>query len=274
MSTVFEFAGITVCYPLDRDTGRVGLQIFPTALKDKLATRRTTLRGERFIDVLPGDAAWPAFAIDSLAQVKILGDAYPGGFATGHTMRNSPSADAFHFVKQETQLDGDKTTIITTLKSKRGHRIEHRLSWRACDTALEVETEFFNDSDQPVTLEMLASFSLGGITPFAPDDAPGRLRVHRFRSGWAAEGRLETRSIEQLHLERSWSGAGAFSERFGQVGSMPVRKWFPFVAVEDTQVWFGARSSRGRVRGRWRSSANTTTSASPAGWRTANSATG
>ena len=81
---------------------------------------------------------------------------------------------------------------------------------------------------------MLSSFSLAGITPFAPDDAPGRLRVHRFRSGWSAEGRLVTESIEDLHLERSWSGAAAFSERFGQTGTMPVRKWFPFVAVEDT----------------------------------------
>jgi alpha-galactosidase len=239
----FEFAGITVRYPLDRDTGRVGLQIFPTALADKLAARRATLRGERFIDVLPGDGAWPAFAIESLAQVKILGDAYSGGFAAGHTMRNSPSVDAFRFEKQDTQRDGEKTTILTTLKSERGHRIEHRLSWREGDAALEVAAEFFNDSDQPVTLEMLASFSLGGITPFAPDDAPGRLRVHRFRTGWAAEGRLETRSIEQLHLERSWAGAAAFSERFGQVGTMPVRKWFPFVAVEDTAagVLWGAQ---------------------------------
>ena len=241
---VFEFAGITIRYPLDKTTGRVGLQLFPTALKDKLATRRTTLRGERFIDVLLGDDAWPAFAIDSLAQVKILGDAYPGGFATGHTMRNSPSSDAFRFEKQDTRREGAKTKVVTTLKSGRGHRIEHRLSWRAGDAALEVETEFYNESDQPVTLEMLASFSLGGITPFAPDDAPGRLRVHRFRSGWAAEGRLETRSIEQLHLERSWSGSGAFCERFGQVGTMPVRKWFPFVAVEDTSAGVGWGAQR------------------------------
>ena len=83
-------------------------------------------------------------------------------------------------------------------------------------------------------MEMLASFSLGGITPFHQADAEGRLKVHRFRSVWSAEGRHECRSIEELHLERSWSGAGAFSERFGQLGTMPVRTWFPFVAVEDT----------------------------------------
>jgi alpha-galactosidase len=138
------------------------------------------------------------------------------------------------------RAEGVRTTIVTTLLDGRGHRIEHRLSHRKGVAALESAMEFFNDSDRSVTLEMLASFSLGGITPFAPDDAPERLRVHRFRTGWSAEGRLETRTLEELHLERSWSGASAFSERFGQVGTMPVRKWFPFVAVEDVAagvVW-------------------------------------
>jgi alpha-galactosidase len=236
----FELADITVRYPLDSATGRIGLQIFPTALKSALAARRTTLRGEASIDALPGDAAPTAFEIDPLAQVKILGDPYPGGFSTGHTMRNSASAEAFRLGSQQVVRDGARTSILTTLTDGRGHRLEHRLAWREGDAALESTAEFFNDSDRPVTLEMLASFSLGGLTPFAPDDAPGRLRAHRFRTGWAAEGRLETRTIEELHLERSWIGASAFSERFGQVGTMPVRKWFPFLAIEDTAagvVW-------------------------------------
>jgi alpha-galactosidase len=239
-SPVFEFADITVRYPLDFATGRVGLQILPTALLDRQVARRATLRGEAFIDVLPGEDAWPACVIDPLAQVKILGDPYTSGFATGHTMRNSPSAEGFRFDRQDVRAEEGRTTIVTTLLDGRGHRIEHRLSHREGVAALESEVEFFNDSDRPVTLEMLASFSLGDITPFAPDDAPERLRVHRFRTGWSAEGRLETRTLEELHLERSWSGASAFSERFGQVGTMPVRKWFPFVAVEDVAagvVW-------------------------------------
>lgn len=231
----FEFRDITVRYLTDADE-RVGLMLFPSSMKQELASRRGTLRGERFIDVLPGDDSWPSSVIDSIAQVKILGDAYPGGFATGHTMRNSPSVDGFKLAGQVLE----NGTVVTTLLDARGYRIEHRLSWNEGDLGFRVEMEFFNDSDQPVTLEMLASFSLGGITPFATDDAAGRLRVHRFRSAWAAEGRLETRTIEELHLERSWSGSGVFSERFGQTGTMPVRKWFPFVAVEDTAagvVW-------------------------------------
>lgn len=231
----FGFHDTTVRYLTDAD-GRVGLVIFPTAMKPELAARRESLRGEPFIDALPGEDFWPARALDPLAQVKILGDPDPGGFAAGHTMRNSPSADDFKMAGQTLE----NGVVTTTLRDSRGYRIEHRLSWRDGDAAMRVGMEFFNDSGQPVTLEMLASFSLGGITPFAAADAPDRLRVHRFRSAWAAEGRLETRSIEELHLERSWSGAGAFSERFGQTGTMPVRKWFPFLAVEDTAsgvVW-------------------------------------
>ncbi len=237
----FELADMTVRFPVD--AGRVGLEVFPTALKDRRVARRASLRGEFFIDFLPGNDPWPAFVVESLAQVKIAGEPYPGAFSTGHTMRGSPSANAFLLDAQRTERDGDVSRIVTTVRNAAGHRIEHRLAWRNGDWAIEISTEFFNGSDAPVTLEMLASFALGGITPFAADDATGRLRVHRFRSLWSAEGRIETRTIEQLHLERSWSGAGAFSERFGQLGTMPVRKWFPFLAAEDTEagVLWGAQ---------------------------------
>ena len=90
---------------------------------------------------------------------------------------------------------------------------------------------------------MLSSFSLGGMTPYASDDAPNRLLVHRYRSAWSAEGRLDTQGIEDLQLERSWIGHGIACERFGQVGSMPVRGFFPFVALEDREagVLWGAQ---------------------------------
>ena len=229
----FRFGDIIVRYLIDPDTDQVGLMLIPAALEPMLASRRSSLRGERFIDVLPGDDPWPACRIDPISQVKILGDPGPGGFAIGHTMRNAPSALNFRFDHQQRSLDASTHTITTTLRNADGHLLHHHLSWHEGDRALSVNMEFENATAQPVTLEMLASFSLGGITPFAGDDAPGRLIVHRFRSAWAAEGRLESRTIEELHLERSWSGAGAFSERFGQVGTMPVRKWFPFLAVED-----------------------------------------
>ena len=235
-----QIGDITFRFPRDPVSGVVGLQLIPTALVDQTKPRRSGLAGLSYVDTIPGAGNPPASIIESLAQVKIVGDPYPGGFSQGHTMRNAPSAGSFKYERQHTEHEDCKTTLVTTLKDERGYRMEHRLSWHNGDGAAEIIVRFINDSDHPVQLEMLSSFSLSGITPFDSADAPEHLRVHRFRSVWSAEGRLETRSMEQMHLERSWIGAGAFSERFGQVGTMPVRKWFPFIAVEDIKagvVW-------------------------------------
>lgn len=231
--STFHIADTTVRFERDDAAGRVGMLLYPTGMAGQLSLRRQGLRGLPEIDAMPDAGDPPAIVLDPLAHVKIVGDPYPGAFAQGRTMRASPSSDRFRHERQDATRQDDRTMVCTTLRAADGCRIEHRLAWHDGDAAAAVTTTFVNRSDRPVTLEMLTSFSLGGLTPFDAADAPGRLRVHRFRSVWSAEGRLETRSLEELHLERSWSGAGAFSERFGQIGSMPVRGWFPFVAVED-----------------------------------------
>lgn len=237
---IHTLGDMVVRFPQDQTSGCVGLEIIPAAMMDRVVPRRESLRGLPFIDAMPGNDPWPAFGVESLVQFKLVGDMYPGAFAQGHTLRQSGSVARFATVGQTVLPEPGRVVIVTKLSRADGCSVEHRLAHREGDAAFEITSSFSNGSTKPVTLEMLSSFSLSGITPFAPDDAPGRLRVHRFRSGWSAEGRLETQSLEQLHLERSWSGAGAFSERFGQLGTMPVRKWFPFVALEDTQagvVW-------------------------------------
>lgn len=227
MTSEYEIGGTAVRYV---DIGGViGLQLIPAALR-----RQAVL--------LPEAAEYAGMYAESLAQVKIVGDAYSGGFGHGHTMRQSASVRRFVLASQERVGDG----IVTVLKSAEGHVIEHRLRHLAGGGgpgAFEIRVAFHNRSGAPVTLEMLASFSLAGMTPFDAGDGAGRLVAHRFRSVWSAEGRHEARALEDLHLERSWSSAGMFSERFGQVGTMPVRKWFPFVALEDTNagVLWGAR---------------------------------
>ncbi len=238
-----RIADITVRFPYDPETGALGLMLFPSALNGSLKPRRKTLGGLPHLPGTPGPHDAPAASIDSLVQIKRLGDPYPGAFVQGHSMRNSPSVDRFRYASHETVTEGNRATRITRLEDSAGINLEHRISWIEGESAIEVSTLCHNRSSHPITLEMLSSFSLGGITPFHSADAPGRLKVHRFRSVWSAEGRLDTQSIEGLHLERSWSGAGAFSERFGQVGTLPVRRWFPFVAVEDTEagVLWGAQ---------------------------------
>jgi len=237
-----QFGDTTARYSVD-GAGRVGLTLFPTSMAGELAVRRETLKGEPEIDLLPGNYAPAAIHVDPIVHVKIVGDSYPGAFAQGRTMRSSASNDRFKYAEHSTKRDGTRTIVTTKLADVTGLQVEHELSFYDDDSAATVITRFINGSSHPVTLEMLTSFSLSGITPFDVADAPGKLFAHRFRSVWSAEGRLETRSIEDLHLERSWSGPGLFSERFGQIGSMPVRGFFPFVALEDTaaKVFWGAQ---------------------------------
>jgi alpha-galactosidase len=239
--STWTVADTLVRYLHDPATGAVTLQLLPGSKLADLVERRATLAGEFYIDSGPEPVPPPASVPDPLVHVKRVGDSYPGAFAQGHTLRSAPANADFRFVDQTHSLTGRRHQVLTVLAdATRGHRLEHRLAWHEGDAALGVECSFINGGAEPVTLELLTSFSIGGLTPFAVADAPGRLRAHRFRSAWSAEGRLVTESIEQLHLERSWSGAGLFSERFGQVGTMPVRRWFPFVALEDTAagvVW-------------------------------------
>ena len=47
---------------------------------------------------------------------------------------------------------------------------------------------------------------------------------------------MRTETVEELHLEPSWAKHGLRIEKFGNVGSMPVRKYFPFLALEDSQT--------------------------------------
>ena len=234
---------IVARYIFDPVTRVVGLELLPVSKQDDLAVPRHTLRGENFIDVLPGDDPWPARPVESLIQFKLVGDPYPGAFAQGHTLRNSETHRRFGYSNQEVLEDDRSKTIITTLAAADGCQASHHLVWKKTDAALTCHSTFTNGSAADVKLEILSSFSLCGLSPFDSGDSAGRLFVHRFRSGWSAEGRHECRSIEELHLERSWSGAGAFSERFGQLGTMPVRKWFPFCAIEDRAagVFWGAQ---------------------------------
>lgn len=188
---------------------------------------------------------FPAWLPDALVQIKCAEDNCGGGgsFAQGRTMRASPSTHALVFVGQKVLTERGVTRVITTLKHPSGLRCEHHLCWEGNRPVFTSFVRVRQTGKKPVTLEMLASFSLGGITPYAPDDAPGRLTLHRFRSAWSAEGRLDSQTVEQLHMEPSWLAHCVTGERFGQVGSMPVRGFFPFAAIEDREVGvlWGAR---------------------------------
>ena len=224
----------TALYVQDPATGRLGLWLVPTSRRRQLARRRVFLSGLE-VDGIKGPAAHGprAWAVEPLLQLKVRGDDATPAFSQGRTMRNSPTAERMKFTGQTVTRARGVTTVRTAFTHPDGWQAHHDLCWRRGASWLESAVTVDNTAAAPLTLEFLASFSLGGLTPFAADDAPERLRVHRFRSVWSMEGRRETRTFEELQLERSWIGYGVRAERFGAVGSLPVNGFFPLVAVED-----------------------------------------
>ena len=205
----YRFGDMLAAWWLD-EKNHMGMTLIPAEMKDRVREHRHTLEG--------------------LVQIHARGDQLPNGYGNGSTLATTTATDALRFVSQK--KDGD--TVVTELADETGRTVFHTLKWEERLEALRVSVRFENRTGKPVTLDLISSLNMGGITPFTEDDAPGILLLHRARSAWSAEGRLLTESIEEAMLERSWTGHALRIVKFGQVGSMPVRGWFPFAAVEDT----------------------------------------
>ena len=220
----YKFGDMIALYYIDENSKNVELELIPDNYKDKIVNNKK-------------------HSIDSLVQLKLAGDIYPGGYAGGSTMRQGESTTRLSYKNQEYFSFDDKKEVVTVLEDSRGYIIKHHLIWFLNSQSLETYTSIENMSDDEISIEMISSFSLGGITPFVEKDAYDTLKVHRLRSVWSMEGRLETRSVEDLQLEPCWADHAIRAERFGQVGSMPVNRYFPYVAVEDTKndIFWGAQ---------------------------------
>ena len=238
----FTFDDTVVKYITDK-TAAVGLMLIPAALQNDIVKHRQTLDDMPEVAVIPFLSNISARPVDSLIQLKCVGDAYSACFAQGRTMRNSKSTSMMKYHSQTVEKTADATKITTTLTRDGMYKCHHVLINYDGSKTFDVYTVFENISDRVITLEMLSSFSLGGITPFDACDASEKLYMHRFRSTWSSEGRHDCTSLEDMQLESSWIGNCAASERFGQVGTMPVRGFFPFIAVEDRSksVFWGAQ---------------------------------
>jgi Alpha-galactosidase len=220
----YKFGDMIALYHIDEDSKNVELEIIPDNYKDRIVSNKK-------------------HSIDSLVQLKLAGDIYPGGYAGGNTMRQGESTIRLGYKQQDYFSFDDKKEVITVLEDSRGYIIEHHLIWFLNSQSIETYTSLENLSNDEISIEMISSFSLGGITPFVEKDAYDTLKVHRLRSVWSMEGRLESRSIEDLQLEPCWADHAIRAERFGQVGSMPVNRYFPYIAVEDSKnnIFWGAQ---------------------------------
>ena len=179
---------------------------------------------------------------DMAVQVKLAGDAYTGCYSPGVSMRTDAELCPFHYDSQTVSKEDGKTEIITFFKDERGYVAEHHLIHASGSRVLTSFSVFKNLSSERAELELLSSFSLGGISPLMEGDGHETLFLHRLRSVWSMEGRKESLSFEDLQLEPSWTGHAVRCERFGAVGSYAVNKFFPVMAVEDrkNKLFWGA----------------------------------
>ena len=147
-------------------------------------------------------------------QLKIRGDSFNGHYTNGLSLANSESVRrctvAYH--------DEDKTVYTSdnyTVTAYHVHKGE----------IVECHTVFENTSKEDITIDLLSSFCIDNI------DADV---LHRATSFWSAEGKLLSQKLTDLNMEPSWNKHGTRIEKFGQLGSMPVRKWFPYAVLENT----------------------------------------
>ena len=172
---------------------------------------------------------------DPLVQISVTGDATSIGFAAGETRHNSALTMSMIYEDQRVEENEDGKFITTTVQSPDGITAEHIVVSHAGCRGVRIFTKVINSSDDDIMIESVSSVNISGITPYTEDEGRGRLFLHRFRSRWSEEGRHEIRSIEDLLLEPSWANFGVRCEKFGNVGSMPVRGFFPFAALEDRE---------------------------------------
>ena len=148
---------------------------------------------------------------------RLKGDYYFDSFGNGFTLSRSESVQKMEKMSQ----DEDKTVF----KGVKGHEIV--VKHQKCDGVTKIQTSFTNKTSESSRLELLSSFAIKGIKAD---------RIHRATSFWSAEGKLLSQDITELDMEVSWAKHGIRIEKYGQLGSMPVRKFFPFLALEDTET--------------------------------------
>lgn len=230
----YTFSAFTARYLFDDDTGAVSLVLLPAGHTDDAYAGRRALLGVPELAAIGMDA--PAWHVGSLVHLSLRHHAQGNG--AGTTLKYGEATAALRFSAQKRLPDGG---VETELAAEEGYRVIHTLRPRANGRACEVTCTFINGTQRDCTLELLTSFSLDNLSPYQTADAR-HLVLHRFRGGWSLEGEHVADSIESLNLACPWTYAFPESERFGVLGSHPVKRFFPVCALEDETagVFWGA----------------------------------
>ncbi len=155
------------------------------------------------------------------AEWRLRGDSYNNGYGNGHTLSQSQSVREMKKVEETDDysfFEGQKGIKV---------RVTHKKVPVAKSFVWECRTQIENTGSEDAYLELLSSFAVKGLRAD---------RMHRARAFWSAEGKLLSQDLTDLNMERSWANHGYRIEKFGQIGSMPVRSWFPFLVLEDSRT--------------------------------------
>ena len=164
-----------------------------------------------------------------MAQLHVRGAGHRANYARGTTMLASNTAYSMRLAGRVRAGAG----VITKLKNDQGLVFEQELTPQG--RALRCRAHVRNEGGAPITLDHAATFCISGMTPFEAGGAPDCLRLHRFTSFWSGEGRHECQTLEELGLESGWTPGLTRCLRIGQTGTLPVRGYFPTMALEDTR---------------------------------------
>ena len=168
-----------------------------------------------------------ALCPDAMVQVALRGAHNLVDYTQGVTMRNMSSVPA-----QIVAQTASESRVVTQLSDGQGNDYEHTLEYDAETGVFSVCVEYRNNGKSAQVLESLQSFSLSGI--FNPQNAnlsDAGLRLVRMTSAWSRECRMKEDEFCDIGMDMSWARYGVKVERFGEVGSMPNRGYFPFAAV-------------------------------------------
>ena len=216
--SLIDCGDLVLGFGRDAGTGGVTLAIVPRSHRDALSSAV--------------DASGPSVKGEPVVQVALSGETGPG---------TAPRAGACSTGPPQRPCILSTSACGSRLKACGSRPTCKPMGWwpsPSTRTGLQVTGQSgpYHGEERlegPLDLTMVTSFCLSGLSPFPRPGRAGNLVVHRLRSAWSLEAKLVSETLDDMHLEPAWVGNVATIERFGQVGTMAVRGFAPFVAVED-----------------------------------------
>ncbi len=212
----FILGDMCAVYLLDTESQICGVTLVPAGYEDQL-----DLEG------------W--WNIEPTVQTKFVGEPYPDGFIHGHSMKNSLMLGEIKFKEQT--VEGENPLKIITISEGNGVETRHTLEYVPDSLYLTMYSQVISHREE-AELELFTSYNLCAFSSLGGGLRMEDYVLHRMQSKWSMEGKLESNEFLDLHMEPAWLRIGANSVRFGQVGSMPVRRYFPWMVAEDKKFGY------------------------------------